>query len=48
MKLNNIPMTEHTYNELIRVYANASAVDNVDEKHVDMYINDAWSLIENI
>jgi hypothetical protein len=48
MKLHNIPLTEHSYNELIRVYAGACLKENVMEKHVEMYINDAWSLFETL
>lgn len=39
-------MTEHVYNELIRTYANACRVPDVKEVHIDMYLKDAWDLIE--
>lgn len=41
-------MTEYVYNELIRVYANACRVPKMKEKHIDMYINDCWELLENM
>lgn len=41
-------MTEYVYNELIRVYANACRVPNMKEKHIDMYIDDCWELLENM
>lgn len=48
MKVKKFPLTEHVYNELIRTYGMASAVEGVKEEHVDMYINDAWSLLNNM
>lgn len=44
MKLHGFPMTEHVYNELIRVYAGACKQEKIQEKHIDMYINDAFEL----
>ena len=41
-------MTEHIYNELIRVYANACTLDAVPEKHIDMYVKDAFELFKYI
>lgn len=48
MKIYNLPMTEHIYNELIRVYAGACQIQNVKEEHVDMYIKDAWELFKSM
>ncbi len=48
MKLKKFPLTEHVYFELLRTYGKASAVPGVTEEHVDMYINDAWSLLKNM
>lgn len=48
MKIHNFPMTEHVYNELIRVYAGAAAVQHVKEEHVDMYIKDAMELFKTM
>lgn len=46
MKLHGIPMTEHTYNGLIRVYAGAAGLRFVKEEHIDMYIQDSHDLVE--
>ena len=48
MKLHGIPMTEHTYNGLIRVYAGAAGLRFVKEEHIDMYIQDSHDLVEQI
>ena len=48
MKIHNIKMTEHTYNGLIRTYAGAAAIRQVKEAHVDLYIEDAWKLFEQL
>ena len=48
MKIHGIPMTDHTYNGLIRTYAGAASVRFVKEEHVDMYIKDSMDLIEQI
>jgi hypothetical protein len=41
-------MTEHTYNELIRVYAGACLQENVKEEHIDMYIKDSMELFKTL
>lgn len=41
-------MTEHVYNELIRVYAGACIQPNVPEDHIDMYIKDAFELFRTM
>jgi predicted MPP superfamily phosphohydrolase len=46
MKLNEFEPTEHVYNQLIRVYAGAVAVQQTKHEHVEMYIKDAWSLLD--
>ena len=46
MKIHGIPLTEHSYNGLLRTYAGAAAVRQVKEEHIDMYIKDAWELFE--
>ena len=48
MKMHDIPLNEHSYNGLIRVYAGAAAVWKTKEKHIDMYIKDAWDLFEQL
>lgn len=48
MKMHGLPMTEHTYNGLIRTYAGAAAVRGVKEEHVDLYIKDAMELFEQL
>lgn len=48
MKLHAFPMTEHVYNELIRVYAGACRLPDVPEKHIDMYIKDAMDLLRTV
>ena len=48
MKEHAYPMTEHVYNELIRTYAGACLVPDVEEKHVDMYVKDAFDLFHNL
>lgn len=48
MKLHAFPMTEHVYNELIRVYAGACRLPHVPEKEVDMYLEDAMALFRTI
>jgi hypothetical protein len=40
-------MTEHAYNELIRVYANACTKDSAPEAHIDMYVKDAFELFKS-
>lgn len=47
MKLHSFPMTEHVYNELIRVYAGACKLPHLPEAHIDMYIRDAMELFKN-
>ena len=41
-------MTEHVYNELLRVYANACTKNAVPEEHIDMYVKDAFELFKSI
>jgi len=41
-------MTEHVYNELLRVYANACTKEAVPEEHIDMYVKDAFELFKSI
>jgi len=41
-------MTEHVYNELLRVYANACLKDSVPEAHIDMYVKDAFELFKTV
>jgi hypothetical protein len=41
-------MTEHVYNELIRVYAGACTLEDVQEKHIDMYLKDAMELFKTL
>jgi|LauGreDrversion4_2_1035121.scaffolds.fasta_scaffold231434_1 pentatricopeptide repeat protein len=48
MKVHGFPMTEHVYNELIRVYAGACRQPDVPEKHVDMYLSDAMALFRTV
>ena len=48
MKLKKFPMTEHTYNGLIRVYSGACLVPFTKEEHVDKYIDDAWELFDQM
>ena len=48
MKVQGSPMTEHAYNELIRVYGNACTKDSVPEAHIDMYVKDAFELFKSI
>ena len=44
----NVEMTEHTYNGLLRTYAGACLVPDTRPEHVDMYIRDAWGLLEQM
>jgi len=46
MKLNGIEANEHTYNQLIKVYAGAVGLQNVLHEHIEMYIRDAWILFD--
>ena len=48
MKLNGMEANEHTYNQLIKVYAGAVALPNVLHEHIDMYIRDAWILFDQV
>ena len=41
-------MTEHVYNELIRTYAGACLLPAVKEDHIEMYLNDAWKLVDTM
>lgn len=41
-------MTEHVYNELIRVYAGACRLPHVPEKEVDMYLDDAMAIFRTV
>lgn len=35
MKLHDLPVNEYIFNELIRVYAGACAVEGTREEHID-------------
>ena len=48
MKIHGIEMNEHHYNGLLRTYAGASAIQQVKEKHIDIYMEDAWSLFNQV
>lgn len=48
MKIHGIEINEHVYNGLIKTYAGAAGLRNVKETHIDMYIKDAWALIDQI
>jgi hypothetical protein len=48
LKLAHSPMTEHIYNELLRVYANACLKDSVPEAHIDLYVKDAFELFKTV
>jgi pentatricopeptide repeat protein len=48
LKIHGFPMTEHTYNELIRVYAGACLQENVKEEHIDMYLKDSMELFKTL
>jgi len=48
LKIHGFPMTEHTYNELIRVYAGASLHEHVKEEHIDMYLKDSMELFKTL
>ena len=48
MKLNGFEPNENTYNQLIRVYAGAVKVPNTKHEHVQLFINDAWNLMDII
>ena len=41
-------MTEHVYNELFRVYGGACTIKDIPEKHIDLYIKDAFELFRTI
>lgn len=41
-------MTEHIYNELIRVYAGGCLQENVKEEHIDMYLRDSMELFKTL
>jgi pentatricopeptide repeat protein len=48
MKIHGFPVTEHVYNELIRVYAGACTQPNIQEQHIDLYIKDALDLFHTL
>jgi len=48
MKLNGFEPNENTYNQLIRVYAGAVKVPDTKHEHEQLYINDAWNLMDII
>jgi len=41
-------MSEFIYNGLIKTYAGACRIPNVNEEHIDMYLNDIWKLVDQI
>ena len=44
LKINNLQVNEHIFNQLIKVYAGASNGQFVQDKHIDLYIKDAMEL----
>lgn len=41
-------MTPQTYNGLIRTYAGAWKIPNVQESHIESYVKDAWALLDQM
>ncbi len=44
MKLNNLVVNEHIFNQLIRVYAGACSGENVKHEHIETYCRDGLEL----
>lgn len=48
LKLRGLPVNEHIFNQLIKVYAGALNVPNVKHEHAEMWLNDGWQLYESM